>query len=183
MLLLRTCSSKLLITSSLLSRAVSIFRGGLRLVDTSARTLTFDMLYPHTGGSTTGRTYRLAEFTYSRLSLSPKPRLPRLAHPPRMISGVFSSHSHLAFYGTQVLFDRLSSWASDVSPVDSDSSTFAAVALLHGFVFTHSSGPTSITLQRGVHSFYTVRDGLHMELSSSSLPHSFVFSSLFSISR
>ena len=112
-----------------------------------------------------------------------KPRLPCLAHPPWMISGVFSSHSHLVFCGTQVLFDRLSSWASDVSPVDSDSTTFAAVALLHGVVSTHSSGPTSITLQRGVHSFYTVRDGLHMELSSSSSPHSFVFSSLFSISR
>ena len=122
-------------------------------------TLTFDMIYPHTGGSTTGRTYRLAEFTYSRLSLSPKPRLPSLAHPPRMISGVFSSHSHLAFCGTRVLFDRLSSWASDVSPVDFDSSTFAAVALLHGVVSTHSSGPSSITLQRGVHSSYTVRDG------------------------
>ena len=147
-------------------------------------TLTFDMVHPHTGGSTTGRTYRLAEFAYSRLSLLPKPRLPSLAHPPRMISGVFSSHSHLAFCGTQVLFDRFPlAWASDVSPVDSDSSTFATVALLHGVVSTHSSGPSSITLHRGVHSFYTVRDGLHMELSSSSSPHSFVFSSLFSISR
>ena len=65
-----------------------------------------------------------------------KPRLPSLAHPPRMISGVFPSHSHLAILGTQVLFDRLSSWASDVSPVDSDSSTFAAVALLHEVVST-----------------------------------------------